>query len=79
LQGPANALVVLRGPPRAILSYTILTTDPNEMIAVLHDRMRVILGEDEWVEWLAAESGVDSLRAMCIPCPSRCLTAEQNA
>lgn len=58
-----------------IRSYTILTTGRNEMIAELHDRMPVILGEEEWDEWLTAESSVDSLRAMCMPCPSEWLSA----
>jgi putative SOS response-associated peptidase YedK len=61
-----------------ILSYTILTTVPNEMMAELHDRMPAILGEEEWDEWLAPESSIDSLRAMCMSCPSEWLTAEQT-
>jgi putative SOS response-associated peptidase YedK len=62
-----------------IVSYTILTTVPNELMAELHDRMPDVLGEEEWDEWLAPECSIDSLRAMCMPCPSEWLTADANA
>jgi putative SOS response-associated peptidase YedK len=33
-------------------SCTILTTDPNELCAPIHDRMPVILGEADYDKWL---------------------------
>ncbi len=35
-----------------ILSCTILTGEPNKLVAGIHDRMPVILGEDDWPLWL---------------------------
>ncbi|MBU6281362.1 SOS response-associated peptidase [bacterium] len=41
-------------PPEgpAIESCTILTTEPNELVAPIHDRMPVILPEEAWADWL---------------------------
>lgn len=58
-----------------IRSYAILTTEPNALMAELHDRMPVILGEEDWDEWLAPDTAIDTVRAMCMPCPSAWLTA----
>jgi putative SOS response-associated peptidase YedK len=35
-----------------IESCTILTTDANEAMAKVHDRMPVIIGPDDWAAWL---------------------------
>jgi len=35
-----------------VLSCTILTTTPNELMATLHDRMPVILSPDDYGRWL---------------------------
>jgi putative SOS response-associated peptidase YedK len=37
--------------------------------------MPVILGEDEWGEWLHPATSIDSARAMDMPCPSEWLIA----
>lgn len=58
-----------------IRSYTILTTEPNAMMAELHDRMPVVLGDEDWDEWLAPDTSIDTVRAMCMPCPSEWLAA----
>ena len=55
---------------QSIASYTILTTQPNELMATIHARMPVIIGDAEVDEWLALETSVDTARAMCMPCPS---------
>ena len=57
-----------------IESYTILTTTPNELIEIIHDRMPVILGQDDEEEWLDPTTSVGTARAMCMPCPSEWLT-----
>jgi putative SOS response-associated peptidase YedK len=38
-----------------VLSCTILTTTPNELMATLHDRMPVILAPDDYSRWLDPE------------------------
>lgn len=37
------------------VSFTIITCAPNELLATLHDRMPVILAQDDWERWLARE------------------------
>ena len=38
-------------------SLTILTTTPNAEMAELHDRMPVILEEQDWPVWLGEDEG----------------------
>jgi putative SOS response-associated peptidase YedK len=33
-------------------SCTIITCEPNSLLAAIHDRMPVILGEEDWAVWL---------------------------
>lgn len=49
-------------------TFTILTCQPNEFMAAIHNRMPVILPQDAWPVWLG-ESGADSeqLQALCKP------------
>ncbi len=41
--------------PETVTSFTIITTEPNELIADLHHRMAVILSPDEEQKWLTAD------------------------
>jgi putative SOS response-associated peptidase YedK len=53
-----------------IQSCTILTCGPNDTMAELHDRMPVILTEDDWAKWLGEEPATEEqLLAMLKPCP----------
>ena len=40
------------GAPDAIASFTILTTDPNEVAATVHNRMPVIVQAKDYERWL---------------------------
>lgn len=60
-----------------IASYTILTTQPNELMAAIHTRMPVVIGDAEIDEWLAPETSLDCARAMCMPCPSEWLAVQE--
>ncbi len=56
---------------KTIKSFTIITTQPNDLLAALHDRMPVLIAPDRWAEWLG-EIGTtqDQLKAMLAPYPS---------
>jgi len=58
-----------------LYTYTIVTTDPNEVVAPLHNRMPVILSPKDYYRWLApldlAHLPVDLLR----PFPADMMTA----
>src|ERR1700722_8921186 len=57
-----------------VLSCTILTCAPNNVMAELHNRMPVILGEGDWPKWLSEEpASEDELLALLKPCPDEWL------
>ncbi|WP_207586672.1 SOS response-associated peptidase family protein [Halomontanus rarus] len=47
--------------PDALESFTILTTEPNDLVADLHHRMAVILDPEREREWLTAKDPRDLL------------------
>ncbi len=53
-----------------IQSCTILTCGPNKVMGELHNRMPVILAENDWSKWLGEEQTTEEeLLAMLKPCP----------
>lgn len=55
-------------------SCTIITTDANEVVAPIHDRMPVILDPEDHARWLdPAEARGDLLEPLLRPCPARLL------
>jgi putative SOS response-associated peptidase YedK len=55
-------------PP--LRSCVIITTDPNELLAPIHDRMPVVLPESQWDTWLDVDNhDVASLRKLLVPFP----------
>ncbi len=57
-------------------SCTIITTDANELVAPIHDRMPVILPEDAYHVWLdPSERRVEVLKPLLMPYPSESMTA----
>jgi len=57
-------------------SFTILTTEPNELVAPIHNRMPVILGRGDFDAWLdPANRDVAALRAMLRPFAAGEMTA----
>jgi putative SOS response-associated peptidase YedK len=57
-----------------ILSCTILTCGPNDVMDELHDRMPVILAEHDWPKWLGEEpASEEKLLALLKPCPDEVL------
>jgi putative SOS response-associated peptidase YedK len=63
-----------RGPDGAPLeTMTIVTTEPNGLMAGIHDRMPVILGEDDHEAWL--DPGRPGGAALLRPCPAGWLEA----
>ena len=49
---------------------TIITTDANELVRPVHDRMPVILQPDDWAAWLDAQTKAEDLKALLKPLPS---------
>lgn len=57
----------------SVHSVTILTTDSNDLVAPIHDRMPVILAREEESTWLTA--GPDERERLCRPYPGDDLDA----
>lgn len=47
----------------SLLSYTIVTTAPNDFVKRFHDRMPVVLEESDYRRWLSGEDPRDLLQA----------------
>jgi putative SOS response-associated peptidase YedK len=45
-----------------LTSCAMIITEPNELVAEVHDRMPVLLAEDDFEPWLTGESGVELLK-----------------
>lgn len=54
-----------------IVSCTIITTDANDAVRPVHDRMPVVLPPGEWAGWLdPTNSDVDDLHRLLVPAPA---------
>jgi len=54
-----------------VRSFAIITTEPNELCARLHNRMPAVLAPDTWPEWLGEEPAEEArLKALLAPCPA---------
>jgi putative SOS response-associated peptidase YedK len=59
-----------------IRSCTIITTDANDVVQPLHDRMPVVLPESEWDRWLDPTfQDIDVLRTLLVPAPAAAFEA----
>lgn len=64
------------GSDEAVESCTIVTTDANELLRPLHDRMPVILDAEARERWMDPRLRVpDALAELLLPCPSGKLVA----
>ena len=58
-------------------SCAIVTTEPNELIRPIHDRMPVILDPELEAAWLDPEADEDELVAMLRPLPADLLVTRE--
>ena len=57
-------------------TFTILTTTPNEFMAVVHHRMPVMLGQNDWATWLGETNATrEQLQVLCGPISSDRMTS----
>jgi putative SOS response-associated peptidase YedK len=60
--------------PEPLETFTILTTEPNALIAKLHNRMPVIIAPRDYADWLNPETDSDSLQKLFQPYPEDNIT-----
>jgi len=54
-----------------VRSFAIVTTEPNELCAQLHNRMPVVLAPEAWQAWLGEEPANEAqLKSLLVPSPS---------
>jgi len=58
-------------------TFTILTTDANEFLRPIHDRMPVILPRSQWEAWLDPGAAEEHLRSLLVPYPSDSLSVKE--
>jgi putative SOS response-associated peptidase YedK len=58
------------GEAPALETFTILTTDANEAIASLHERMPVIIDKADLEQWLDRATSVEAARKLLKPYPA---------
>jgi putative SOS response-associated peptidase YedK len=64
------------GPDGPVHSCAIITTDANELMRGIHDRMPVILAPEDHDTWLdPANQAADKLKALLRPCPASFMAA----
>ncbi|NMG29614.1 SOS response-associated peptidase [Aromatoleum evansii] len=51
-------------------TFTILTTEANEAVQAMHDRMPVLLGRGDYEAWLNRETDLERVRQLLTPYPS---------
>jgi putative SOS response-associated peptidase YedK len=54
-------------PPEKLLTFTLLTSQPNQLCVTIHDRMPVMLAKDDWAEWM---KGPSERRGLLKPFPA---------
>lgn len=68
-----------RKDDREVLSCSVLTCQPNDLMADIHDRMPVILSPDDWDSWLDPEIPGKTLTSLLKPCPDQWLKVDPIA
>jgi len=65
-----------QGDGRRLETFTILTTQPNEAIAAIHDRMPVILDRTQLAAWLDPVNDTEDVSSLLRPYPADRLVIE---
>ncbi len=60
-----------------LLTTALITTEPNEKIASIHDRMPVVLEQKDWTKWLDTNSSFMELNKLFKPCSSDIITINE--
>ncbi|MGQ0539110.1 MAG: SOS response-associated peptidase [Gemmatimonadaceae bacterium] len=60
----------LQADSDGVVSFAVLTTEPNTMLAAIHDRMPVIIAADQWRAWLAPDTPVPKVQDLMQSYPS---------
>ncbi len=77
-EGPQDAGAEEAEEVKAVETTTIITCDPNHLMATIHDRMPVILPRDLIDVWLDPEiNDAEALNGLLVPYPSELMKATE--
>lgn len=62
-----NPHLSTRDWPKGIVSCAMITVEPNEQVAPIHDRMPAILHEDDYEAWLSIDTSYEDALALLRP------------
>lgn len=65
-----------RRDDQEIVSCTILTTSPNELMKPIHDRMPVIVPSDQYERWMDSKRAGKDVTDLLAPFPAHAMTAQ---
>jgi putative SOS response-associated peptidase YedK len=80
--GPKDDVFAIAGlfePPNKMAeetTFTMITTDPNQVVEEYHDRMPVILAEEDYAAWMDPATPIPDLLALLLPCDPSFMTVE---
>jgi putative SOS response-associated peptidase YedK len=60
---------------KTVESFSIITTEPNELMAPIHNRMPVIIGTQDYSTWLDPEEVPDTLKGLLRPFDAQLMDA----
>lgn len=63
------------GEEKGLVSCTILTTEPNDLLRPIHDRMPVILAPSHYDAWLEAATPLPEVRGLLAPFDANAMRA----
>src|SRR5947209_4625251 len=69
LDGQAFAIAAIWESATAGAHVCVLTTESNDLVAAIHDRMPVIVARDDYARWLGPASDADGLKELLRPFP----------
>ncbi|MEY2473198.1 MAG: hypothetical protein QOK28_2527 [Actinomycetota bacterium] len=61
--------------PEPLRTVTLITGEPNDLVAKIHDRMVVCLPEAAWDTWLDPNVGAEEAAKLLVPLPSEQMRA----
>lgn len=76
LFGLAGITELWKGPDGPVHTVSLITTEPNELMRMIHDRMPVIIPASDYCDWLDPENqDAESLKVFIRPFPADLMTA----
>ena len=56
-------------------SFCVITTGPNAVMQPIHDRMPVLIGQQDWARWLDPKARADQVAGLVAPCAAALIEA----